>query len=515
MVDAGSIPARPALSTGPFGPPPAGDTGDAEPKRIEWGDLMDEAAQHRPEAAAPGVVRNDLSVGTAVSMSVVQAGLVTGGIHYHFSFPGDLATPPQLPPPPDSLALPEGLLGEEQAREVYEAACLLELEWSGGDGTQNLPRIEQLHRLAAAAGNADAMARLGLIVEGRMRARLRGERPEEPSATDAETAMRWYLRSAQLGSAFGALFLGTLYEERLGNPTEALKWYEKAADAGHQIARSRFDGLQKRLALGLGALAGRKRFDEDGPRGTTRRERGGEQPVNADSSFELWLDREWKGNEARALAACLFALADAWGGAHGEWGTLTEEELGIIIRHFSTLLPTRVTLPAVALEYQESIGDGNLRALAARLRADPRTAPSARDLTPVWCRKVRENRVEAREFTYTVELDYRDYDWMKSLLDNLAQQLRADPPEGDGLPEYLLHLRMISLELAKGRDRAVPAYSGENRWEFSVILTPEYLEVLKAHSAQYSADREASTEFQAFWKRVDDALNAAPATPFP
>lgn len=240
---------------------------------------MDEAAEHRADSAAPsvpgvagpdardvpdvadaatpdmpGVVRNELSVGTAVSMSVVQAGLVMGGVHYHVTFPGGSSTAPRLPPPPDPFALPEGLLTEEQAREAYEAACLLELEWSGGDGTQNLPRIEQLHRLAAGAGNADAMARLGLIVEGRMRARLRGELPEEPSAADAELAMHWYRRSAQLGSAFGALFLGTLYEEWLGNPSEALRWYEKAADAGHQIARSRFDGLQKRLTLGLGAL---------------------------------------------------------------------------------------------------------------------------------------------------------------------------------------------------------------------------------------------------------------------
>lgn len=41
------------------------------------------------------------------------------------------------------------------------------------------------------------------------------------------------------------------------------------------------------------------------------------------------------------------------------------------------------------------------------------------------------------------------------------------------------------------------------------------MEVLKAHSAQYSADGEASPDFQAFWQRVDDALHAAPATPFP
>ncbi|MFF1902668.1 hypothetical protein [Kitasatospora sp. NPDC058218] len=479
---------------------------------------MDEAAQNRPDAAGPvtpGVVRNELSVGTAVSMSVVQAGVVMGGIHYHFASPGDFATAPQLPPPRDAFALPDGLLTEEQARETYEAARRLELEWSGGDGAQNLPRIEQLHRLAAAAGNADAMAHLGQIAEGRMRARLRGERPEEPSPEAVETAMHWYGRSAQLGSVIGALFLGTLYEERLGNPAEALTWYEKAADAGNRGARSRLDGLQKRLSLGLGALAGRKRFDDGTARNTSRSERGGEQPVNARSPFEQWLEREWKGNEGSAIAACLFALADACGGAHGEWGTLTEDEHGVVLRHFSTLQPTRVTLPAVACEYQESIGDGNLRAFAARVGADPRTAPSARQLAPVWCRKVRENRVETREFSYTVELDYRDYDRMKALLDRLAEQLRADRPEGDRLAEYLLDLRMISRELAAGRDRAVPADGGRDRWEFTVLLTPEYMEVLKAHSAQYSADGEASPDFQAFWQRVDDALHAAPATPFP
>ncbi|MEU1423693.1 hypothetical protein [Kitasatospora sp. NPDC005751] len=504
---------------------------------------MDEAAEHRADSAAPsvpgvagpdardvpdvpdvadaatpdmpGVVRNELSVGTAVSMSVVQAGLVMGGVHYHVTFPGDPSIAPRLPPPPDPFALPEGLLTEEQAREAYEAACLLELEWSGGDGTQNLPRIEQLHRLAAGAGNADAMARLGLIVEGRMRARLRGELPEEPSAADAELAMHWYRRSAQLGSAFGALFLGTLYEEWLGNPSEALRWYEKAADAGHQIARSRYDGLQKRLTLGLGALAGRRRFDDGEPRSTDRQDREGGQPVNNGSAFEHWLEREWRGSEAMAVAACLSALADACGGPHGEWGTLDEQEHGVVLAHFSTLQPTRVTLPAVAREYQGNIGDGNLRALATLLRRNPRSAPSARELAPVWCQKVRENRVETSEFTYLVELDYHDYDRMKALLDLLAERLRAAPPEGDRLAEYLLDLRMISDELAQARNRAVPAYSGPDRWEFSVILTPEYLEVLKAHSAQYAADRAAPADFRAFWKRVDDALNAAPATPFP
>ncbi|GAA0683349.1 hypothetical protein GCM10010193_41550 [Kitasatospora atroaurantiaca] len=476
---------------------------------------MDEAAQNQAAAAAPGVVRNEISVGTAVSMSVVQAGLVMGGIHYHFEFPSNLSTPPQLPPPPESFALPDGLLTEAQAEEAYEAACRLEMEWSDGDGTENLPRIEQLHRLAAGAGNADAMARLGLIAEGRMRARLRGEMPEEPSAAELETAMHWYMRSAQLGSTFGALFLGTLFEERLGNPTEALKWYKKAADAGHQTARSRYDGLQKRLSLGLGALAGRKQFDDGKHRATARREPMGEKPVNAQSAFEHWIEQEWQGNEASAFAACLFELADACGGPHGEWGTLTENEQAVILGHFSTLQPTRVALPAVAFEYQESIGDGNLRAFAARLSADPRTAASAQELAPVWCQKMRENRVGSQELTYTIELDFQDYDWMKSLLDSLAEQMQENPPAGSRLPEYLLDLKMISRELAKGRNRAVPAVSGDNRWEFFVILTPEYMEVLKAHSAQYSEDRGAPADFQAFWKRVDDALNSAPSTPFP
>ncbi|WP_328649093.1 hypothetical protein OHS58_17970 [Amycolatopsis sp. NBC_00348] len=86
-------------------------------------------------------------------------------------------------------------------------------------------------------------------------------------------------------------------------------------------------------------------------------------------------------DEQRAIAACLDELADACGGPYGEWGTLEQDEQVAVIGHFSTLQPSRIHLPAVAFEYYDGIGEGNLRPFTADLRKG--RAPDAWKLAPV------------------------------------------------------------------------------------------------------------------------------------
>ncbi|MFE6610556.1 hypothetical protein [Amycolatopsis sp. NPDC057786] len=404
-----------------------------------------------------------------------------------------------------SAAVPPGS-DPGQAKEAYEAARKLEM--SLDSTVEDLVEIEQLYRKAAVAGHAGAMARVGLIVEGRLRARLRGKVPGEPSAADVETAMHWYAKSAERGSAFGALYLGRLYEERLAKPAEALKWYEKAAADGNEIARSRLDGLQRRLALGLGALAGRAPFDPD------LSER---KPMPTNTDHERWINQEWGGSEHRAIAFCLGDLAEACGGTHGEWGTLPENEGVAVLGHFSILMPTRIHLPAVACEYYDHIGEGNLRTFAAELLANRHSADRAKEFAPVWWRQRTENRVSTEEFVYTVELALQDYDSLAALLDSLIENTRAEPAPDAEHREILLGLRMISRRLAGPRERAVPAASGDGKWDFTLVLTPEYMRILVGHAAAYSlgqAEQEAPAGFREFWQRVHDALEAANVTPF-
>lgn len=113
------------------------------------------------------------------------------------------------------------------------------------------------------------MARLGLVLEGRTRARLQGELFSDTSDRGVEEAMHWYRKAADHGSVFGAFWLGLLYEDRLGDATEAMKWYETAARGGHEGAGAALAGLRDRLSRGLGPLAGAAGF-KDAP-GSNRR----------------------------------------------------------------------------------------------------------------------------------------------------------------------------------------------------------------------------------------------------
>lgn len=397
-------------------------------------------------------------------------------------------------------AVPEAVLNGTQA---YETARELEMGWE--PTVEDLVESERLHREAAAAGHADAMARVGQFAEGLVRSSRFGQEPGEPSAADVETAMYWYTKSAQLGSVFGALHLGRLYEERLGNPAEALKWYEKAAAGGHGGARSRLEGLQRRLTLGLGALRGRAPIDS----APWQRRPDERKPMTGETEHERWIERDWGGDERRMLAYSLGDLEEACGGAYGEWGTLTEDESVALLGHFTLLMPTETHLPAVALEYCRSIGEGNLRKFAAGLRRG--SGPRPEELAPVWWRQRAENRISTEEFHYNFVLSVQDYDSLASLVNDLIEFMASD---GASDAEALLNLRMVSRELTKRRDQALRASSGEDRWEFSVLLTPEYFGTLRRLAAMQSGNQEADADFRAFWQRVHAALDAAKATPF-
>ncbi|MEU7477147.1 hypothetical protein AB0A63_14260 [Lentzea sp. NPDC042327] len=221
--------------------------------------------------------------------------------------------------------------------------------------------------------------------------------------------------------------------------------------------------------------------------------------------FVRWINEEWGGDELFAAALCLDELAEACGGPYGEWGTLSEEDQSVLLQHFSTLHPDRTSLRAVAFEYREHAGDGNLRELARRLREDGDVL--AHDLAPVWWRRKQENRVSTHRSTYTVELLLDDYDRLIALVGTLI-----DAARDSAQCERLLDLKMVHRELERGRDRAVPAMTGQNRWEFFVILTAEHMDLLRAEGGEHA--RSAPAGFRAYWRDVDRALRSARSIAF-
>ncbi|MGW7530621.1 caspase, EACC1-associated type [Streptomyces sp. NPDC054783] len=281
--------------------------------------------------------------------------------------------------------------GGMSADEMYSTAYALETDWDG-TGLKNLVEMERLYRAAAKLGQTDAMGRLGLLLEGKTRATLEGGNyPAEP--LDVDEAMYWYKESAQRGNIFGAYWLGLLYEDRLGNSSEALKWYEVAAHGGHQGAQTAQDGLRERLALGLGPLAGARRFEGEPSRtpqsqpknrkvGMTN-ERAKEQGAiiakmvsrvatesevaRLNANYDRW-EKEWQ-SPYFAFAACTDELAKACGDSRGEWGTLTEEEQSALVRYFSlAYLPTESGIKDDARNFRDEIRSlgGTLRDYARR-----------------------------------------------------------------------------------------------------------------------------------------------------
>ncbi|WP_290059643.1 phosphorylase family protein [Amycolatopsis solani] len=393
----------------------------------------------------------------------------------------------------------------EKAVEAYEAARELQRSWD--TTVDDLVEIERLYRQAANAGHADAMTMVGLTVEGRLRASVLGQESGAPSAADVRTALHWYAKSADRGSVFGAFHLGRVHEEHFGDPDEALKWYEKAAAGGHGGARASLEGLRRRLELGLGALAGHKPFER--PPLDHRPSEGG--PMPADTEHEQWINTEF-GTEPQAFAICLGELQEACGGQYGEWGTLTADEGSMILGHFCLLRPARPHLPAVAFEYYDRIGEGNLRKYAAELRSSG--APDPAESAPVWWWQRSENRVSTVENFYGFDLSVQDYDWTTSLVGDLIEQLKGDAAPDAGLRETILHLRLVARAMAKRRELAIPAATGEGKMEFSLLLTPEQFAVLVRVAEAASQSTDAEPGFREFWQRVRAALKAAHTTPF-
>ena len=120
--------------------------------------------------------------------------------------------------------------------ELYAAA--FQLEFSGSP--EDLPEIERLYREAAAGGSLDAMARLGLLVEGQIRATMEGRSPNE-GLGDLGEAARWYRKAAEGGHAQAAFFLGRLYSDKLGDWARAEPWYRRAAEGGNRAGREHLD----------------------------------------------------------------------------------------------------------------------------------------------------------------------------------------------------------------------------------------------------------------------------------
>ncbi|GAA2980274.1 tetratricopeptide repeat protein [Actinokineospora diospyrosa] len=435
-------------------------------------------------------VHNEIAPGAVISGDVVLTGSVVGGIHnYHFT--SGRSAPFEVPN-----------ISMAQAEEFYETARRLEFEW---EVEVPFAEIRELLHAAARAGHVDAMAKYGLIVEGRLQAMLSG-READPATLDVDGALRWYTRSAHLGSPAGALYLGRIYEEHFGNPADALKWYAKAADAGVAAARSRHDGLRRRLELGLGHLAGKKAFS------TASTPRTGRTPMPPRTDFDRWIATEWDNSEPKAIAFCLGQLAETCGGPHGEWGVLAEPEQVALVKHFSALHPTLITLPGVAFEYHQGIGEGNLRDFAARLLSGQ--VPDPHDLAPVWARQKREGRVSTTQFFYTVELTVDDFDHFTSVLDNIVDLLRAEASADPVRREYQLKIALIHQELRHRRESAVPAATGRGTWEFFPLFTPEQLQDVLALADRCATDAAAPADSQAFWARFAAALRAAPAQPF-
>jgi TPR repeat protein len=131
------------------------------------------------------------------------------------------------------------------AEELFAAGRELEERGQVAD----LPAIEDWYRKAAAAGSVEAMGRLGLLLEGRIRARMDDRLVY--SGNYAEAA-RWYRQAADAGDSWAAFALGRLYSDKLDDWASAEVWYRRAAADGRWQAKERL---------------------QEGPAGVVRRQR--------------------------------------------------------------------------------------------------------------------------------------------------------------------------------------------------------------------------------------------------
>jgi TPR repeat protein len=134
------------------------------------------------------------------------------------------------------------------AEELFAAGQELELRGRA----EELPAIEEWYRKAAAAGSVEAMGRLGLLLEGRTRAKM--EDRLVYSGNYAEAA-RWYRDAAEAGDSWAAFALGRLYADKLDKWASAEVWFRRAAADGRWQAK-------ERLAEGPAGVARRRERDE-------------------------------------------------------------------------------------------------------------------------------------------------------------------------------------------------------------------------------------------------------------
>ncbi|MFI7067357.1 tetratricopeptide repeat protein [Kribbella sp. NPDC050124] len=133
------------------------------------------------------------------------------------------------------------------AEEMFAAGQELEERGQVGD----LPAIEEWYRKAAEAGSVPAMGRLGLLLEGRTRARMEDR---FVYSGDYAEAARWYRQAADAGDSWAAFALGRLHSDKLDDWSTAKVWYKRAAADGRWQAK-------KRLEEGKAGVARRQRED--------------------------------------------------------------------------------------------------------------------------------------------------------------------------------------------------------------------------------------------------------------
>jgi hypothetical protein len=87
----------------------------------------------------------------------------------------------------------------------------------------------------------------------------------------------------------------------------------------------------------------------------------------ANANFQRWLRQEWNGDHGRSAAACVRALAVAYG---PHWDAMPEQDRADHLWAFSMLCPPPADLELEALAYRDVVrsAPGGFSAFAERLR---------------------------------------------------------------------------------------------------------------------------------------------------
>lgn len=243
-------------------------------------------------------------------------------------------------------AIPDLPAAAPSPAENYERA--LHLERRGR--VEDLREIEELYLSAARANHVAAMAKAGMVLEGRVRAEMRGTAFSRAGEADLAKATRWYTAAAKAGDGAAALLLGELNEERFQDTERALDWYDLGVRLGNSLAAERRSSLERRRELGIDQV--RAEPDADRPTARPRPRSLGEAAMGLH-----WLG-QWQGQGALAMAECLDALVNACG---GEWSVLSPGQQQTALGAFMDERPERSRLALAAVEFYEQIGAGRLR----------------------------------------------------------------------------------------------------------------------------------------------------------